>query len=250
MTPLLAPLVLLVVMHWSAQFLARQSSRLFGRRMHLYLFGLLGTVIHEGSHVLACLLFRHRIHQVKWFDAQATDGALGSVEHSYNAASSYQRVGTIVIGIAPLLVGAAIILWAAQQLLGVSPSDARGRAFDAPLSHWALFTYVSISVGGSMHLSAADVRGTWRGIVTLAAWSAVAFVLVLLVWWVLQQTAPMVWDTRVAARVRGALRHVTRYSELMSIAMLLAVAINSLCAMGLMLTAFLLRAFTRPVRAR
>ena len=53
--PFLAPLLLLVAMHWSAQFLARQSSRLFGRRIQLYLFGLLGTVVHEGSHVIACL---------------------------------------------------------------------------------------------------------------------------------------------------------------------------------------------------
>ena len=46
------------------------------------------------------------MHRVKWFDPQATDGALGSVEHSYDPSSAYQRVGTIVIGLAPLLAGA------------------------------------------------------------------------------------------------------------------------------------------------
>ena len=119
MTPLLAPLLLLVAMHWSAQFLARQSSQLFGRRLQLFLFGLPGTVVHEGSHVIACLLFGHRVQRVKWFDPQATDGALGSVEHSYDPSSAYQRVGTIVIGLAPLLVGAGVILVAARLLLGV-----------------------------------------------------------------------------------------------------------------------------------
>lgn len=231
-------------MHWSAQFLARRSSRLFGRRIQLYLFGLLGTVVHEGSHVIACLLFRHRVHRVKWFDAQATDGALGSVEHSYDPASAYQRVGTIVIGLAPLMVGAAVILWSAQRLLGLTPPDTWSmpawnmRAWhihDAPLWRWVLFAYVSISVGGSMHLSASDVRGTWRGVVTLATWSAAALLAAALVWWVLQQVAPTVWDSSIVPRWHDAVRHVTRLSESLTIAMLLAIAINTLCALLLTL---------------
>ncbi len=251
LVPIAMPLVLLVAMHWSAQFLARQSSRLFGRRIQLYLFGLLGTIVHEASHVVACVLFRHRVHRVIWFNPHATDGALGSVEHSYDPTSAYQRVGTIVIGIAPLVVGAAVIQWAAQQLLGISLSDvdlangsasgsvsaAMSRAFDVPLWRWALFAYVSISVGGSMHLSVSDVRGTWRGVVTLAIWSAAAVLAAALVWWVLQQTAPTAWDTTVVPRLQHALQWLTRTNESLSIAMLLAVAINTLCALVLMLPA-------------
>ncbi len=236
-------------MHWSAQFLARQSSGLFGRRVQLYLFGLLGTIVHEGSHVIACVLFRHRVHRVKWFDPQAADGALGSVEHSYDPASAYQRVGTIVIGIAPLVVGAVVILFAAQQLLGLTPPAAWSmRAWhinDAPLWRWALFAYVSISVGGSMHLSAADVRGTWRGVVTLAIWSAAALLATALLWWVLQRVAPTMWDSTVVPRLRDAMQWITRISQSLSIAMLLAVAINTLGALLLMLPVLL-----RPARAR
>ncbi len=242
--PVLAPLLLLVAMHWSAQFLARQSSRLFGRRVQLYLFGLPGTLVHEGSHVMACVLFRHRVHRVKWFDAQATDGALGSVEHSYNPASAYQRVGTIAIGLAPLVVGAAVILFAAQQLLGLTPPATWSRAawsvstwhlYEAPWWRWALFAYVSISVGGSMHLSASDVRGTWRGFVTLATWSVAALCATAMVWWLLQQVAPTVWDSRVVPPVRNALHHLTQLSESLSMAMLLAMVINTLGALLLML---------------
>jgi len=251
--PLAMPLLLLVAMHWSAQFLAFQSSRLFGRRLQLYLFGLLGTVVHEGSHVMACLLFLHRVHRIKWFDPQATDGALGSVEHSYDPGSAYQRVGTIAIGIAPLVVGAAVILWSAQRLLGISLADvelanvsasaaitlsaAMSNAFDAPLWKWALFAYVSISVGGSMHLSASDVRGTWRGVVTLAFLGVAAVLATTLAWWVLEQTAPTVWDTGVVPPFRLVLQWLTRTSKSLSIAMLLAVAINTLCALLLMLPA-------------
>ena len=247
------PLLLLVAMHWSAQFLAQQSSRLFGRRVQLYLFGMLGTIVHEGSHVVACVLFRHRVHRIVWFDAQATDGALGSVEHSYDPTSAYQRVGTIAIGVAPLVVGAAVILWAAHRLLGISLADvdvantsvsavdamsaALSRASHAPLWRWALFAYVSISVGGSMHLSSADVRGTWRGVVTLTIWGTAAVLAAALLWWVLQQTAPSVWDTNVVPQLQHALIWLTRTSESLSIAMLLAVGINTLCALLLMLPA-------------
>ena len=228
-------------MHWSAQFLARQSSQLFGRRLQLYLFGLPGTIVHEGSHVIACLLFGHRVHHVKWFDPQATDGALGSVEHSYDTSSAYQRVGTIVIGIAPLLAGAAV-LWIAARLLLDLPvarmaelaelaelADMAGLTA-VPLWRWALFAYVSLSVGGSMHLSASDVRGTWRGVLTLGIWLGVLVLLSLALWWVLSQIAPTVWltvwPTHVAPMLHQAAAGLARASDALARALQLSVAVN------------------------
>ncbi len=249
--PLLLPLLLLVAMHWSAQLLARQSSRLVGRRIHLYLFGLLGTVVHEGSHVLACVLFRHRVDRVTWFDPQATNGALGSVEHSYDPTSVYQRVGTLAIGIAPLLVGATVILFAAQRLLDISLSVVEWEnmpTINVPLSRWVLFAYVCLSVGGSMHLSASDVRGTWRGVVSLAVGSAIVTMAAVLLWWVLQHAAPTVWDSTVVPRLQLALHWLTRTSASLSIAMLLAVAINTVFALLLMLLLMLLRLLPRRSR--
>lgn len=215
----------LLAMHWSAQALARQSSQLFGRRLQLWLFGLPGTIVHEGSHVIACLLFGHRVDRVRWFDPRATDGSVGSVEHSYDPSSAYQRVGTIVIGLSPLLAGAAVLLLAARLLLGVpgvSPSDL---AHVAPW-RWALFAYASLSVGGSMHLSASDVRGTWRGALTLAGWLVVAVLLTFTVWWGLSQVAPAVWPVRVAPVLRQAAAAATRWSNALGSALRLAVAVN------------------------
>jgi len=223
--PLLAPLLLLVAMHWSAQFLARQSSQLFGRRLQLFLFGLPGTVVHEGSHVIACLLFRHRVHRVKWFDPQATDGALGSVEHSYDPSSAYQRVGTIVIGLAPLLAGAGVLLIAARLLLGV-PVTRMADLTEVAVWRWALFAYVSLSVGGSMHLSASDVRGTWRGVLTLGIWLGAMLLLSLALWWVLSQIAPAVWSAHVAPALRQAADALAHTSDVLSNALQLAVAVN------------------------
>ena len=212
-------------MHWSAQFLARQSSQLFGRRLQLFLFGLPGTVVHEGSHVIACLLFRHRVHRVKWFDPQATDGALGSVEHSYDPSSTYQRVGTIVIGLAPLLAGAGVLLIAARLLLGV-PVTRMADLTEVEAWRWALFAYVSLSVGGSMHLSASDVRGTWRGVLTLGIWLGAMLLLSLALWWVLSQIAPTVWPAHVAPALRQAADALARTSDVLSNALQLSVAVN------------------------
>ena len=227
--PLLASVALLALtllaMHWSAQFLARQSSQLFGRRLQLFLFGLPGTVVHEASHVIACVLFRHRVHRVKWFDPSAVDGALGSVEHSYDPSSAYQRVGTIVIGLAPLLAGAAVLLLAARLLLGV-PLVPLADLTQVAAWRWALFVYVSLSVGGSMHLSASDVRGMWRGVVTLGMWLVAALLLSLGVWWALSHVAPTVWPAHVAPALHQAATRLARASDALSNALQLSVTVN------------------------
>ena len=193
--------------------------------------------MHEASHVIACLLFGHRVHRVKWFDPQATDGALGSVEHSYDASSAVQRVGTIVIGLAPLLAGAAVLLLAARLLLGVPvgvPVAPLADLTHVPVWRWTLFAYVSLSVGGSMHLSASDVRGMWRGVVTLGIWLVAARLLSLALWWALSQLAPTVWLTvwltvwpaHVAPVLQQAASGIARASDALSGALLLSVAVN------------------------
>lgn len=240
--PVLMPLLTLLAMHWSAQALARQSSQLFGRRLQLYLFGLPGTIVHEGSHVIACVLFGHRVHRVKWFDPSATDGALGSVEHSYNPASAVQRVGTIVIGLSPLLAGAAVLLLTARLLLGI-PLVPLADLTQVAAWRWALFAYVSLSVGGSMHLSASDVRGTWRGVVTLGAWLAAALLLSLALWWVLSQLAPTVWLAHVAPVLQQAATGLARAGDALSAALQLSVVVNVAAALLL----FVVRRLVRTV---
>jgi hypothetical protein len=221
-------------MHWSAQALARQSSRLFGRRVQLWLFGLPGTVVHEGSHVLACLLFGHRVDRVRWFDPRATDGALGSVEHSYDPSSAYQRVGTIAIGLSPLLVGAGVILLAARWLLDVPVVALADLALAdlAPVEpwRWVVFAYVGLSVGGSMHLSASDLRGTRRGVITLSLWLAIATLLAMSLWWVLSQTAPDVWPQQVMPVLRQVAAGLERASDAAARALQLAVVVNVVAA--------------------
>lgn len=82
----------------------------FGMKSVL-LTGYIGTVIHELSHLLVALVFRHRITKCELFrPLQATsDGLLGYVDHEYNKKSAYQQIGNFFIGIAPMIIGTAVI---------------------------------------------------------------------------------------------------------------------------------------------
>ncbi len=98
--------------------LNRLFYRLVGYRMSVcYATGLIGTPIHELSHALACVLFRHRIREMRLFQIDRESGVLGYVSHSYNPKSLYQRVGNYFIGVAPILVGTLFLCWMMRMLL-------------------------------------------------------------------------------------------------------------------------------------
>ena len=77
-----------------------------------------------------------------------------------------------------------------------------------------------------MHLSASDVRGTWRGVLTLGIWLGAMLLLSLALWWVLSQIAPTVWPAHVAPALRQAADALARTSDTLARALWLSVAVN------------------------
>ena len=86
-------------------------------RMVCYATGFLGTPIHELGHALFCVIFLHKINEIKLFQIDESSGTLGYVNHSYNPKNIYHLIGNYFIGIAPILCGTVVIYLATRFML-------------------------------------------------------------------------------------------------------------------------------------
>jgi len=98
-------LVLSFLMNYIANMSERLSYNVFGRTMYLYVFGWLGTSVHELGHALFAVLFAHKINDIVLFSPNAEGSSLGHVNHSYDKKSIYQNIGNFFIGIGPIILG-------------------------------------------------------------------------------------------------------------------------------------------------
>ena len=80
---LLSLLGLLFVVGLILYFLARFTRNAFAaasaRKLDVFVTGWIGTPVHELSHALFCLVFGHRITDIKLFRPNSSDGSLGYV---------------------------------------------------------------------------------------------------------------------------------------------------------------------------
>ncbi len=154
-----------------------------------YATGFIGTPVHELSHALFCVLFGHKITEMKLFQI-SDDGTLGYVAHSYNPRNLYQRLGNFFIGVAPILVISTLLFFLSKWLMPAFSSTVASvagslnlsdfgsffgalgsifLAFFAQIGTWQWWVFLLIGVFLSLHmtLSGADLKGSVSGLVVL-----------------------------------------------------------------------------------
>lgn len=159
-------------------------------RKGIYLTAWIGVPIHEIGHALVCLLFGHKVEEIKFVQFGDADGTMGYVNHSYEPSNLFHRIGLFFIGIAPMVMGVASItlaLWltlpdtfekwwtaitTAETLLDslvgtVSLIPALFTIENLSNGWFYAFLVFSISVASHMTLSQADIQGAKSGLITL-----------------------------------------------------------------------------------
>lgn len=177
------------------------SIRLMGMKSYLYIFGWLGTAVHETGHAVFALVFGHRIREVKLFTFNPNDQKLGYVNHEYNPGSIYQQTGNFFIGIGPVLFGSLVLFlfsyllfhfrinnsqeliittetfksFASVKILfsGVvnNLNEFTSMLFNNISENWwkiIIFIYLGFSIGGSITLSKADISSSVKGFIYIA----------------------------------------------------------------------------------
>jgi hypothetical protein len=201
---LLGPVLILSLM---MNFVARKSEllglRVFGTKGYLYIFGWLGTSVHELGHAIFAIIFAHKVSEIKLF-TPSSGKSLGHVKHSYTKGNPYQTLGNFFIGLGPVLLGSFLLFGVTWFLFGLNIFQVARKyevVFDSglfqsfgslknatinigqgvwetfrfiittPGSNWwklLLFFYLFYAIGSSISLSTSDIKGAFRGFIYFA----------------------------------------------------------------------------------
>lgn len=162
----------------------------YGRAV-CYITGAIGTPLHECAHALFCVIFGHKVTEIKLFQINSADGTLGYVNHSYNPKKIYHRIGNYFIGVAPIIVISAVLYLIASLLLPSFISEVSNsfkvldyvssignvfkglanvlQSFFSYTASWQWWVFIIISIFLSLHmtLSRADIKGSLSGVFIL-----------------------------------------------------------------------------------
>ena len=190
------------ILYLLARFTRTTYAKTVGWKLDVVATGWIGTPVHELGHALFCLIFRHKIVEMKLFSPNSTDGTIGYVNHSYDKTSIYQRIGNFFIGVGPIIFGAVVLYAALYYLLPnakevMAGIDAQskvmahanqssfGAIFDSlrgtaiatldslfTLSNFShllfwVFLYIAVCVSSHMELSPPDIKGALSGLITI-----------------------------------------------------------------------------------
>jgi hypothetical protein len=196
---LLGPiLVLAFIMNFIARKNESLSYKVLGQKIYLYVFGWLGTSVHELGHAIFAIIFAHKVSEIKLF-TPSSGKSLGQVKHSYTKGNPYQTIGNFFIGIGPILLGTLLLWLVTWFLFGLNIfqiAEKHDVVFNSNLfqsfsalknaainigqgvwetfifilanSNWwklVLFFYLFYAIGSSISLSSSDIKGAFRGFI-------------------------------------------------------------------------------------
>lgn len=196
---LFGPLLFLAfIMNFVSLKNAKLGSAVLGQKAYLYIFGWLGTAVHELGHAVFALIFAHKIDKIKLFTPNSGK-SLGHVKHRYNSKNPYQTFGNFFIGLGPILLGTILLFVFSWLLFGLNVFQVAEKngviiqadlvlsfeklmhaflniglsvwecllfIFTGPNTNWwklLLFIYLFYSIGSAITLSSSDVKGAFRG---------------------------------------------------------------------------------------
>ncbi len=95
-----------------AAYLAeRLFVRVSGSPKFIYVSSVIGTPIHELGHAVMCLLFGHRITEMRLLLPPGhPSGTLGYVSHDYNPRNPWARLGNLFISLGPIFSGLGVMI--------------------------------------------------------------------------------------------------------------------------------------------
>lgn len=164
----------------------------------LLVTGIVGTPIHELSHALMCLLFGHKITEIKLYQPKSTDGSLGHVSHTYNKKNIYHQIGNFFIGTAPVLLGGAFVLLFMLILIPDTYGSVTSEMYTLQFSNslfstvssiftfvwgmikalfsphnfsswrWWVFIVLAVMISTHMEMSASDIKSSLGGLLFIS----------------------------------------------------------------------------------
>ena len=164
------------VMQLLSNSIRKSLAKIFGIQGYIYLTAP-GVMIHEIGHAVFCLIFRHKIVEMKLFSPEE-DGTLGYVNHSYNPKSFYQRIGNFFIGTGPIWFGVAVLCLISWLLL---PNEMQISDFFS-LNFWGrwqsyIWLYLVLTIASHITLSPPDLAGSADGGIAILATALLSFLL-------------------------------------------------------------------------
>ena len=136
-----------------------------GGRIMVYLFGFIGVSVHEFSHYIFCILFKHKITEVKFFKPNWDTVVLGYVNHSYNTKSLFQSIGQVFISMAPMIVGSSLIILLSKAF-DISSIGLKSILSNPLLGFKSMiFIYIFICISSYMICSLQDFKNCFKAVI-------------------------------------------------------------------------------------